>query len=379
MTKMSSHDKKPPRGQGQSARLPSTTKSPITTPAPARIHNRFKETSHPTLSDSASAQSGAEEDIDDVLPSSADREKDKEKDDKIKELARELQTMADEFERELTGLLEKLTAEKETSQFWQHKHSSLNQTYLKADTDLRLLRQELSTYENRKEDKERDIKTRISSLMLDRDAFREAYNEAMGELRGKEEEVARLRESVRGLKSWVSLSGRSEEQVTDESVGEGGRRLGNGVQNWCVAHFRRVKIGKLIFISLLSVGARRSPVSVVSRVDFAMQRSCRGCVFNMHLPCFLTTIGHWPRLAIIICPHLPPGALEAQVMSRCEQFLVLRICCMSEPKSGPPWTTQSKAREICGCCLLILLVNPSYPPEVSLQIASNFLEWLNKT
>jgi len=108
---------------------------------------------------------------------------------------------------------------------------------------LRLLRQEVSS----REERDRDIKTRVSSLVLDRDAFREAYNEAMGELKEKDDEVATLREQVRGLKSWVSTSSRGEEQVTDESFGEGWRRLGNGLQNWVIVNFRRAKIGMFVY------------------------------------------------------------------------------------------------------------------------------------
>ena len=48
---------------------------------------------------------------------------------------------------------------------------------------------------------------------------------------------------VRGLKSWVSSSSKVDEQVADEAVGEKMQRLGNGLQNWVITNFRRVKIG----------------------------------------------------------------------------------------------------------------------------------------
>jgi len=107
-----------------------------------------------------------------------------------------------------------------------------------------LLRQELGGLNQVKEERDRDIKTRISSLMLDRDAFREAYNEAMGELRGKDERLRELQGQVRGLKSWVSREGKAVggEQVSDEVVGEKVRGLGNGLQNWVITNFRGVKI-----------------------------------------------------------------------------------------------------------------------------------------
>lgn len=100
-------------------------------------------------------------------------------------------------------------------------------------------------------ERDRDIKTRISSLILDRDAFREAYNEAMGEVRGKDEQLRELRNQVSGLKSWVSSSSKVGEQVSDEVFGEEMRRLGNGVQNWVITHFRRVRIGRFAIFSPL--------------------------------------------------------------------------------------------------------------------------------
>ena len=165
------------------------------------------------------------------------------RDKKIAELEKDLATMEDEFDRELTQLGHKLTNESETAIFWQQKHSALNQTFLKTDTDLRLLRQEVSTFQQSREERDRDIKTRISSLMLDRDAFREAYNEAMGELGAKEDMIKALKGQVWGLKSFVSTSSKMDEQVTDEAFGESMQRLGNSLQNWVITNFRRAKIG----------------------------------------------------------------------------------------------------------------------------------------
>ncbi|TGO81537.1 hypothetical protein BPOR_1112g00020 [Botrytis porri] len=81
--------------------------------------------------------------------------------------------------------------------------------------------------------------------MLDRDAFREAYNDAMGEMRGKDEEIMALRRQVRGLKEWVSSSGRGGvggEQVTDEVIAEKMQWIGNALQNWVISNFRRGRI-----------------------------------------------------------------------------------------------------------------------------------------
>lgn len=80
------------------------------------------------------------------------------KDKKIASLEEELATMADEFERELTLLSHKMTDEKEAAAFWQQKHATLNQTYLKTDTDLRLLRQETNAFQHTMEERDRDVR-----------------------------------------------------------------------------------------------------------------------------------------------------------------------------------------------------------------------------
>jgi hypothetical protein len=61
--------------------------------------------------------------------------------------------------------------------------------------------------------------------------------------------IKSLQVQVRGLKSFVSTSLKMDEQVTDEAFGERMQRLGNGLQNWVITNFRRVKIGMLLFIS----------------------------------------------------------------------------------------------------------------------------------
>jgi len=266
---MSTHEKKANRATTSSNLR--TNKSPIATPPRAALHGRSK-TDHAAQQqvtpDNASTKSGnggtgagSGGGGDTTTPSPASELEDasttstsitpsqsellREKDLRIAALTRELSIMESEFSSELTTLSHKLTNESETAQFWQQKHSLLNQTFLQTDTSLRLLKQEIASFGDAREERDRDIKTRISSLILDRDAFREAYNEAMGEVRGKEEMVRMLQGQVRGLKSWVSSSGKvGEEQVSDEVFGEEMRRLGNGLQNWVITHFRRVRIGR---------------------------------------------------------------------------------------------------------------------------------------
>lgn len=226
---MNSHERK-----GRAVRV--IGKSPIATPPRVAIQGRSKPDHH---DDSASIKSvtdgNGSENEDDADSGSKDK--------KIAKLEREMATMENKFEQELSQLSHKLTNESETALFWQQKHSTLNQTFLKTDTDLRLLRQEVSTFQQSRDERDRDIKTRISSLLLDRDAFREAYNEAMGELRAKDDVVKALQGQVRGLKSFVSTSSKMDEQVTDEAFGEYMQRLGNSLQNWVITNFRRAKIG----------------------------------------------------------------------------------------------------------------------------------------
>lgn len=150
--------------------------------------------------------------------------------------------MEEEFSRELHLLGEKLTNESEISTYWQQKHSALNQQYLKADTDLRVLQHEVASRDKQREDRDRDVKTRISSLMLERDTLREAYHLLKTDLKHKEDEVLRLRSQVKGLKDFVSINSRTDGQVTDEVFGEMMQRLGNGIQNWVIQNFRKARI-----------------------------------------------------------------------------------------------------------------------------------------
>jgi hypothetical protein len=222
-------------------------KSPIATPPRAAIQGRSKAEHHDDSASTKSAKSSKS--VQDASAASDDEDGEMggaARDQKVADLEREMATMEDEFERELTQLSHKLTNESETALFWQQKHSTLNQTFLKTDTDLRLLRQEVGTFRQTREERDRDIKTRISSLMLDRDSFREAYNEAMGELRTKDDMIKALQGQVWGLKSFVSTSSKMDEQVADEVFGERMQRLGNGLQNWVITNFRRAKIGEFI-------------------------------------------------------------------------------------------------------------------------------------
>lgn len=164
------------------------------------------------------------------------------KDARIAWLEKEMAVMEDEFVREVQNLAEKLTNESEMTAYWQQKHSAVNQQYLKTDTDLHLLRHDISSWDKQREDKERDVKTRLSSLILDRDTLREGCHVLQQELKHKEDEISRLRSQVKGLKDFVSTNARTEAQVSDEVLGDMMQRLGNELQNWAIQNFRKAKI-----------------------------------------------------------------------------------------------------------------------------------------
>lgn len=228
---MSGHEKK-----GRAVRV--AGKSPIAAPPRVAVQGRSKAEHHEDSASTKSTKSTADGNGSENEDADSDI-----KDKKIVGLEKELATAEMEFERELIQLSHKLTNESESANIWQQKHSTLYQTYLKTDTDLRMLRQEVNSFQVSREERDRDIKTRISSLMLDRDAFREAYNEAMGDLKGKDDVINALQSQVWGLKSFVSTSSKMDEQITDEAFSEYMQRLGNSLQNWVITNFRRAKIG----------------------------------------------------------------------------------------------------------------------------------------
>jgi chromosome segregation ATPase len=148
----------------------------------------------------------------------------REKDERISFLEAELTTMEREFTRELDKLSQN---ESETATFWQSKHSALNQQFLRTDTKLRLLRDEV---EERK---------------TERDELRQGWEVLHRELRERDDEIRELRGQVRGLKEFVSTSTRTDGQTSDEVFGDGMARLGNGLQNWVIVNFRKTKLGML--------------------------------------------------------------------------------------------------------------------------------------
>ena len=151
----------------------------------------------------------------------------KEKDLRIAQLERELQVMESEFTRELDRLSK---AESETATFWQAKHSRLQQQIAHSDTAFQLLRAEVELRE------------------AERTELRAGWEDMQRAALDREEEMRALRNQVRGLKEWVSTSTRTDGQVaSDEVFGDGMARLANGLQNWVIVHFRRAKLGIVIW------------------------------------------------------------------------------------------------------------------------------------
>ncbi|KAH7149804.1 hypothetical protein B0J13DRAFT_522890 [Dactylonectria estremocensis] len=145
----------------------------------------------------------------------------REKDERIEYLEKEMAIMEREFHRELDRLSQN---ESETATFWQAKHSALNQQFLRTDTEVRLIRAEVEVRE------------------AEREELREGWAVLRRELKERDDEIRGLRGQVRGLKEWVSSSTRSEGQTCDETFGDGMTRLGNGLQNWVIVNFRKVKL-----------------------------------------------------------------------------------------------------------------------------------------
>ncbi|KAI1766567.1 hypothetical protein GGR53DRAFT_464243 [Hypoxylon sp. FL1150] len=157
--------------------------------------------------------------------SSAAKEKEsimlKEKDDKIAELTRELAVMETEFTRELDRLSQK---EGDTTSFWQGKCVTLGQQLTRSETELQLLRAEVDVRE------------------AERAELREGWDALRRQLKEREDEIRALKSHIAGLKQWVSTSTTRGDQISDEEFGDSMTKLGNGLQNWVIVHFRRAKL-----------------------------------------------------------------------------------------------------------------------------------------
>lgn len=137
----------------------------------------------------------------------------KEKDARIAKLERELNQLAQN--------------ESESASFWQAKHSALHQHFLRMDTELRLVKEELRARETEAEN-----------------AARGWQDVMVKEMAARDDEVMQLRAQVRGLKEWVSTSTRADGTTTtsDEVFADGWTRLRDGLQNWVITNYRKAKV-----------------------------------------------------------------------------------------------------------------------------------------
>ncbi|KAI0181340.1 hypothetical protein GGR52DRAFT_583745 [Hypoxylon sp. FL1284] len=145
----------------------------------------------------------------------------KEKDDKISELKRELAIMETEFTRELDRLSQK---EGDMASFWQAKCTALSQQLTRSETELQLLRAEVDVRE------------------AERIEIREGLELSRRKVKERDDEVRALKNHIAGLKQWVSTSTTKGDQISDEEFGDSVTKLGNGLQNWVIVHFRRAKL-----------------------------------------------------------------------------------------------------------------------------------------
>ncbi|KAI2468256.1 hypothetical protein F4781DRAFT_275694 [Annulohypoxylon bovei var. microspora] len=213
------------RGNSHALRSSASSRSSIISPPPRVQLTRAASSSSSHGPDNDSTHESTTSGGKDNGTSLSAKEKEglllKEKDDKIAELKRELTVMEAEFTRELDKLCQR---EGETASFWQTKHASLNQQFARIDTELQLLRTEVDVRE------------------AERAELREGWEILRRELKERDDEIRSLKGHIAGLKQWVSTSTARGHQTSDEEFGDSMTKLGNGLQNWVIVHFRRTKL-----------------------------------------------------------------------------------------------------------------------------------------
>ncbi|KAI1471183.1 uncharacterized protein F4812DRAFT_169371 [Daldinia caldariorum] len=206
------------RGNSHSIRSSTSSRNSIISPPPRAQLTRAASTSSSPGPDNESNQDVTSSGTKDNISSLAAKEKEsillKEKDDKIAELKRELTVMEAEFTRELDRLSQK---EGETASFWQAK-------LVRTETELQLLRAEVDVRE------------------AERAELREGWDRLRKEIKERDDEIRSLKGHISGLKQWVSTNTARGHQTSDEEFGDSMAKLGNGLQNWVIVHFRRAKL-----------------------------------------------------------------------------------------------------------------------------------------
>lgn len=197
----------------------------------------------------------------------------RDKDQRIADLERELSHSAAEFAQLLDGLSQK---ESEAATYWQDRHEQAAAHVARAEGEIGLLRAEVEVRDAEKEE------------------LTAVWEALTGRLAEREREAAELRAQVRGLKEFVSTSTRTDGQTvtSDEVFGEGMGRLGNGLQNWVIVHFRKAKLGEsaCIYLHLVCqltclVQTSRKPATTFdrsSRSSYPCATSWPKCISSSH-------------------------------------------------------------------------------------------------
>ena len=151
---------------------------------------------------------------------------------------------ADRFHLENTvaQIRSDLQAERIEKTFWQGKHGEIQDKYLKAESEARVLRANMFERDHlRKNEWER----KHEHLLAERDRCQDGYHAIQKTLREREDEIQQLRHHILGLKRNISTWTKVEGQVSDDVFTERIRTLGHDLQNWTINNFRRAKKGML--------------------------------------------------------------------------------------------------------------------------------------
>lgn len=133
-----------------------------------------------------------------------------------------------------------LQAEKSEKEFWKQKHDDVEDQYLKAESEVRILR---ANRADRDAMWRREWERKNEHLLIERDRCREDYHTAQKTIQEREEEIQELSRRILGLKRNISTWTKLEGQISDDVFAEKIKTLGHDLQNWTINNFRRAKIG----------------------------------------------------------------------------------------------------------------------------------------
>ena len=145
------------------------------------------------------------------------------------------------------SLLSDLQAMTDEKNFWKERHEDVNEKYLRAESEVRVLRVNLA---DREVMWRRQLERRNEQLLLERDRCQESYHAAQKTIHEREEEISELRHHALGLKRNISAWTKLEGQVSDDVFVERMKALGHDLQNWTINNFRRATLGSLPVLPL---------------------------------------------------------------------------------------------------------------------------------